>query len=105
MKFLPFNPTDSAVDPNPNDPAEYELTLLATTDMMIEVTAKPVPFTERMHDLYSGKCPSIIIDRCLDDLRLLGKTTAYVGTFKQCVAFVGSFRELGFEARYNEIKL
>ena len=104
MKFQPSNSTNVAFDPNPNDPAKYELTLLASTDVMIEVTANPVPFSERMHDLYGGKCPTAIVDLCLNQLRKLGTITVYVGTFKQCVAFVGSFREMGFEARYNEIK-
>lgn len=104
MKFQPSNSTDSVTDPNPNDAAEYELTLLASADTMSTVTNNPVPFSERMHDLYGGKCPTAIVDLCLNQLRKLGTTTVYVGTFKQCVAFVGSFREMGFEARYNEIK-
>jgi hypothetical protein len=106
MKFQPSDPlTTLAVDPNPNELAEFDLTLKADTKTMVEITSDTSKFVERMHDLYGGKCPTIIIDRCLDQLRLYGSAIIYVGSFKQCIAFAGSFHEMGFEARYAEIKL
>lgn len=97
--------SDKPYDPNPLDPAEYSLTLRATADAMIDIICNPQSFAERMHDLYGGGCPKVIIDRCLVDLRDRGQTTIYVGTLKQCVAFTGSFAEMGFKAQYDEIKL
>ena len=105
MMSMPSKLPASVYDPNPLDVAEYSLTLTATMSVMIGLLADLKPFTERMHDLYNGGCPKVIIDHCITELRDNGQSTIYVGTLKQCVVFISTFKEMGFGAQYTEIKL
>lgn len=105
MMSMPSKLPASVYDPNPRDPAEYCLTLAASIKTAIDLVSDSKQFSERMHDLYGGLCPQIIIERCIADLRDRGSTVIYTGTLKQCIAFSGTFKEMGFGTQYTEIKL
>ena len=92
---------DGIFDPNPAEAADYYIELSGEIKTLIELDR--AAFIDLTNSLYSGECPSIIIDRCLDQLALYGTTIIYSGSLKQCLTYSSSYKELGLGVIFKKI--
>lgn len=96
MKYQPTKLPAEIVDPNPNDPADYSLSLTLKMSAKWGTEAQCIQFGSIMDLLYSDGCPLVIVNRCWNELiKTKGPCTVYVGTLKQCLLVKGSFEQMG----------
>jgi hypothetical protein len=80
----------SVVDPNPEEPAEYSLTILTRPNQEIDADRLIVEIVM----LYDQKSSWSLIQKVLNDLRRMDIALVYVGSRGKCEKWSEIFREM-----------